>query len=86
MGPQNEAESCAFDGMTATLSSSSAAVGWAISLGAAMKSEMLYIKGDLFTRVKERLPGVESRLVTGYAMCLFFAEKVCDCMIVNCIM
>ena len=77
VGPQNEAESCAFNDMAATLRHASAAVGWAISLGSIMKSEMSYIEVDLFKRVKERLPGVGSRLITGYAVCLFFAEKVC---------
>ena len=65
--------------MAATLRHASAAVGWAISLGAIMKSEMSYIKGDLFKRVKERLPGVDSRLITGYAVCLFLLKRyVCS--------
>lgn len=66
VGPQNETESYAFNDMAATLKRASAAVGWAISLGATMKSEMSYIKGDLFKSVKERFSGVDSRLISGY--------------------
>ena len=77
MGPQNEKESSAFNVMTQTLKESSAAIGWAISLGEIFRQNKSYIQSDLFERVKIRLPGVESRLITGYAVCLFFAERVC---------
>jgi len=64
--------------MTKILKDSSLAIGWAISLGEELRQCKACMQGDLFTRVKERLPGVESRLVTGYTVCIFFfAEKVC---------
>ena len=42
-----------------------------------LRQNKSYIQSDLFERVKIRLPGVESGLITGYAVCLFFADKVC---------
>ena len=77
MGPKNEEESTAFNKMTKTLKNSSSAVGWAINQGDIFTQSKGYIQGELFQRVKGRLPGVDSRLTTGYAVCLYFAEKVC---------
>ena len=62
--------------MGAVLKNASSSVGWAISLGDALKNEMDYLQGDLCDRVREKLPGIDSRLITGYATCLFFADKV----------
>lgn len=76
VGPESQAESSAFNEMGVTLKNASSAVGWAISLGNALKEEITYLQGDLCDRVRERLPGIDSRLITGYATCLFFAEKV----------
>ena len=63
--------------MTQTLKESSAAIGWVISVWEIFKQNKSYIQSNLFERVKIRLPGVESKLITEYAVCLFFAEKVC---------
>lgn len=81
VGPENQVESCAFNEMSTVLRSASSAVGWAISLGDVLKEEVTYLQGDLCKRVRERLPGIDSRLITGYATCLFFAEKVASCIV-----
>ena len=76
VGPENQIESSAFNEIAIVLKGASSAVGWAISLGNVFKEEIEYLQGDLCKRVRERLPGVDSRLITGYATCLYFAEKV----------
>ena len=62
--------------MAAKCKTVSSAVGWAISLENKLKEEKAYLQGDLFNRTIQRLPGVDPRLVTGYTVCLYFAEKV----------
>ena len=54
----------------------SSAVGWAISMGEALRNDVAYVHNELFKRTMSRLPGVDPRLVTGYTVCLYFAEKV----------
>ena len=49
-----------------------------------MKDEKEYIQGELFKRISIRLPGVDPRLVSGYTVCIYFAEKVnAECVMVK---
>ena len=76
MGPVDEKETMAFNDMAQNCKRVSSAVGWAISLGKQLTGEKTYVQGDLFKRIMDRLSGVDPRLVTGYSVCIFFAEKV----------
>ncbi|XP_065913247.1 uncharacterized protein [Dysidea avara] len=78
VGPVNDQETRAFNDMAAKCKTVSSAVGWAISLENKLKEEKAYLQGDLFNRTIQRLPGVDPRLVTGYTVCLYFAEKLAD--------
>lgn len=77
VGPENDTESVAYNGMADTLAKSSSAVGWAINMANSFKSDKTYVQGELFRRIKGRLPGVDPRQLVGYAVCIYFAEKVC---------
>ena len=76
VGPTDEVDVAAFNTLAKRCNNLSSAIGWAIGLGDRLRGERAYIQGDIFNRTMARLPGVDPRLVTGYLVCLLFAEKV----------
>ena len=57
------------------LNNTSAAVGWAISMGKVIDNRG-HLQGNLNKRVRSRLQGVDPSLCTGYSTLLFCAEQV----------
>ena len=79
IGPKCEGDNQAFTMLTAAQQQASSAIGWVIGLGKLFEeSSDRDIPNRLLPAVREALPGVDSRLCTGYACLLFFAEKVFD--------
>ena len=76
VGPSDEEDVAAFNPLAERCNNLSSAIGWAIGLGNRLRGERENIQGDIFKRTMARLPGVDPRLVTGYSVCLLFAEKV----------
>jgi len=59
--------------MGKTYKNTSSVLRWAISLCEQLESEKLYIQRDY-----EQTARVNARLLAGYTVCTYFAEKVCS--------
>ena len=78
VGPQNEEESMQFQKLMEIRDNCSSAVGWAVSLGKVFReSGRDEIASRMRPLMQQLLPFVDPRLITGYAVLLYFCEKVC---------
>ena len=71
IGPRTKEETQDFDEVLKNVSSS---IGWAISLGKLLQGKQQF-EGNLLEKVGARLPGVDSRLCTGYCTLVYCASK-----------
>ncbi len=80
VGPMNEHESVQFMRLLEARENMSSAVGWAISLGKILRNGgKQEISSNILPLTRKLLPGVDPRLKSGYAVLVYFCEKVLNC-------
>ena len=77
VGPKDLEELRAFQSLKILRKAASSAIAWSLSLGAIFNSTGKEVIGRvLLPKVQDSLPGMDPRMVTGYAILLFFAKQV----------